>query len=123
MLRNADPDPGSKRSCISDPDSHQRILVFFTQITVYKLSKIWSRMLIPDPGSGLFSIPDPGSGLFSIPDPGAKKAPDPGSGSITLDFQYIQLPRFLFAVQYGNVQECCTRYLNNVLWRNLISFK
>jgi hypothetical protein len=36
-------------------------------------------------GSG---IRDPGSGknLFRIPDPGFKKAPDPGSGSATLDF-------------------------------------
>jgi uncharacterized GH25 family protein len=31
-------------------------------------------------------IQDPGSGknLFRIPDPGVKKAPDPGSGSATL---------------------------------------
>jgi hypothetical protein len=28
-------------------------------------------------------IPDPGSGFFSIPDPGVKKAPDPGSGIAT----------------------------------------
>jgi hypothetical protein len=36
-----------------------------------------------DLGSG---IRDPGSGknLFRIPDPGVKKAPDPGSGSATL---------------------------------------
>jgi hypothetical protein len=35
-------------------------------------------------GSG---IRDPGSGknLFRIPDPGVKKAPDPGSGSATLE--------------------------------------
>jgi hypothetical protein len=34
-----------------------------------------------------FGIRDPRSGknLFRIPDPGVKKAPDPGSGSATLD--------------------------------------
>jgi hypothetical protein len=43
-------------------------------------------------GSG---IRDPGFGknLFWIPDPGVKKAPDPGSGSATLErsagFQHI----------------------------------
>ena len=35
-----------------------------------------------------FGIRDLGSGknLFRIPDPGVKKAPDPGSGSATLEF-------------------------------------
>jgi hypothetical protein len=43
-----------------------------------------------DLGSG---IRDPGSGknLFRIPDPGVKKAPDPGSGSATLDSVYVML--------------------------------
>ncbi len=44
----------------------------FTQKVVTKLSKIW----VWDPGSG--------KNLFRIPDPGVKKAPDPGSGSATL---------------------------------------
>ncbi len=51
----------------------QGILELFTQKTVNKLSKLW----IWDPGSG--------KNLFRIPNPGVKKAPDPGSGSATLD--------------------------------------
>jgi hypothetical protein len=50
----------------------QRILEFFTQKIVTKLSKIW----VCDTGSGGIRkkpIPDPGS---RIPDPGVKKAPD-----------------------------------------------
>jgi hypothetical protein len=31
-------------------------------------------------------IPDPNADFLPIPDPGVKKAPDPGSGSATLDF-------------------------------------
>jgi hypothetical protein len=50
----------------------QRIIEFFTQKIVTKLSKIW----IWDPGSG--------KNLFRIPDPRVKKAPDPESGSATL---------------------------------------
>ncbi len=59
----------------------QRItgIELFTQKIVTRLSKI----CVWDPGSG---IRDPGSGknLFRIPDPGVKRAPDPGSGSATL---------------------------------------
>jgi hypothetical protein len=46
---------------------------------VSKLSEISCRLFIQDP--------DPGSGpdFLPIPDPGVKKAPDPGSGSATLD--------------------------------------
>ncbi len=57
----------------------QRIIELFTKKIVKKLFKIWSW----DTGSG---IRDPGSGKtpFRIPDPGVKKAPDPGSGSATL---------------------------------------
>ncbi len=50
----------------------QRIIELFTQKIVTKLSKIW----VWDPGSG--------KNLFRIPDPVVKKAPDPGSGSATL---------------------------------------
>ncbi len=55
--------------------SFQGIIEFFTQKFVTKLSKIW----VWDPGSG--------KNLFRIPDPilGVKKAPDPGSGSATLE--------------------------------------
>ncbi len=51
----------------------QRIIEFFTQKIVTKLSKYG------------FGIRDPRSGKkpFRIPDPGVKKAPDPGSGSAT----------------------------------------
>jgi hypothetical protein len=52
----------------------QRIMELFTQKIVTKLSKVW----VWDPGSG--------KNLFRIPDPGVKKAPDPGSGSVTLIF-------------------------------------
>ncbi len=59
---------------------------------------LWIRILIrsdpkilqsnvPDPKPFLSSsVADSGSGknLFRIPDPGVKKAPDPGSGSATL---------------------------------------
>jgi hypothetical protein len=50
----------------------QRITELFTQKIVKKLSKIW----IWDPRSG--------KNIFRIPDTGVKKAPDPGSGSATL---------------------------------------
>jgi hypothetical protein len=55
----------------------QRIIELFTKKIVKKLLKIWSW----DPGSG--------KNLFRIPDPGSRgqKAPDPGSGSATLNFQ------------------------------------
>jgi hypothetical protein len=58
----------------------QTIIELFIKKIVKKLLKIWSW----DPGSG---IRDPGAGknLFWIPDPGVKKAPDPGSGSVTLE--------------------------------------
>jgi hypothetical protein len=58
----------------------QRIIELFTKKIVKKLLKIWSW----DPGS---EIRDPGSGknLFRIPDPEVKNAPDPGSGSATLN--------------------------------------
>jgi hypothetical protein len=55
----------------------QRIIELFTPKIVTKLSKLW----VWDPGS---EIRDPGKNLFRIPDPGVKRAPDPGSGSATL---------------------------------------
>ena len=50
------------------------------------------KKLSPSPQKYGFGIRDPGSGknLFLIPDPGVKKAPDPGSGSATLDFCIIK---------------------------------
>ncbi len=51
----------------------QRIVELLAQKIVTKLSKVW----VWDPGCG--------KNLFRIPDPGVKKAPDPGSGSATLD--------------------------------------
>jgi hypothetical protein len=42
---------------IPDPDLHQRIQVFLTQ------AQIRSRMFIPDPGSGFFSVTDFKSGF------------------------------------------------------------
>jgi hypothetical protein len=46
--------------------------LFFNPKIVTKLSEIWSRMFIPDPGSG----------FFSIPDPEVEKSPDPQHCSI-----------------------------------------
>jgi hypothetical protein len=53
----------------------QRIIKLFTQKLAPSFPKIW----VWDQGSG--------KNLFRIPDPGVKKAPDPGSGSATLDFR------------------------------------
>jgi hypothetical protein len=53
--------------------SFPRIIKIFTQKIVTKPSKI----RVWDPRSGIRKKP--------IPDPGVKKAPDPGSGSATLD--------------------------------------
>jgi hypothetical protein len=57
--------------------SFQRIIELFTQKFVTKLSKIW----VWDPRSGISKKPIPDQD----PGPGVKKAPDPGSGSATLD--------------------------------------
>jgi hypothetical protein len=88
----------------------QRIIEFFTQKIVTKLSYIW----VWDPGSG--------KNLFRIPNPGVKKAPDPGSGSATLPISLdldldpvnlefyvnmlIELP-FLRPARYKNVCRVC----------------
>jgi hypothetical protein len=57
----------------------QRIIELFTQKIVTKLSKIW----VWDPGSEIRKKP--------VPDPGVKKAPDPGSGSATLVYTFLNL--------------------------------
>jgi hypothetical protein len=57
--------------------SFQRIIELFTKKIVKKLFKIWSW----DPRSG--------KKPFRIPEPGVKKAPDPGSGSATLNVMNI----------------------------------
>jgi hypothetical protein len=74
----------------------QRIIELFTKIIVKKLFKIWSwdpGSEIRDPRSGIRKkpIPDPGYGKnpFRIPDPGVKKAPDPGSVTLTVIFGKI----------------------------------
>ncbi len=54
------PNPGS--------GSASKNLSVLTQKIVFKLSKIWSGLLIPDP--------DPGSWFLPIQGPGVKKAPD-----------------------------------------------
>jgi len=53
----------------------KNIELFTQNLSLSSRKKIW----VWDPGSGknLFRIPDP--------DPGVKKAPDPGSGSATLN--------------------------------------
>ncbi len=63
----------------------QRIVELFTQKITNKLSKIW------------VWVPGSGKNLFRIPDPGVIKAPDPGSGSVTLICRHnlILFPVFL----------------------------
>jgi hypothetical protein len=58
----------------------QRIIELFAQKIVNKLSKI----LVWDPGSEIRDPEKTYSGSW-IADPGVKKAPDPGSGSATLE--------------------------------------
>jgi hypothetical protein len=62
----------------------KKIWANFQTIIEHFIKKIVKKLL----GSG---IRDPGSGknLFRIPDPGVKKAPDPGSGSATLNLTRI----------------------------------
>jgi hypothetical protein len=54
-------------------------------------------------GSG---IRDPGSGknLFRIPDPGVKEAPDPGSGSATLNLIKNSLITWVISKIYGFIK-------------------
>ncbi len=49
----------------------------FNPKIVYKLSEIWSGMLIPDSDLDFLPVPDPGI-------QGSKNSPDPGSESATL---------------------------------------
>jgi hypothetical protein len=77
----------------------QRIVAFFNQKFVTKLSKIW--VGIRDPGSGI--------NLFQIPDPGVKKAPDSGSGSVSL-LDPIRIPAKPYTVFDKKILLNC-RYL------------
>ncbi len=54
--------------------------LFYPKNTQYTLKYMGLGSGIRDPGSG--------KNLFRIPDPGVKKAPDPGSGSATLVWNY-----------------------------------
>jgi hypothetical protein len=62
----------------------QRIVEVFTQKIFNMLSNIW----VWDPGSEIRDPEKTYSGC-RIPDPGVKKAPDPGSGSATLQFLHL----------------------------------
>jgi hypothetical protein len=74
----------------------QRMVEVFTQKNVqYALKYMGLGSGIRDPGSG--------KNLFRIPDPGVKKAPDPGSGSATLDprsspYSFVFLLYTLFTI-------------------------
>jgi hypothetical protein len=59
----------------------QRILELFMQKIFIKLSKIW----FWDLGSG--------KNLFRISDPGVKKAPDPGSATLLINFNEVGFVR------------------------------
>ncbi len=86
--------------------SFQRITIF-TQKFVTKLSKIW----VLDPGSGKKPISDPGSGS------GVKKAPEPRSGSSTLENWFLTLP-FKFAF---NLCYCLVRLVVCIFGQMLIT--
>jgi hypothetical protein len=58
--------------------NYYQIIVLFTQKIVIKLSKICRKF--GDPGS---EIRDSEKTLFRIPDPAVKKAPDPGSATLS----------------------------------------
>jgi hypothetical protein len=69
--------PGSEFFPSRIPDLHQRILVFYPKKNFYALGNmIW----VVHPGSGSLVFTHPGSRIQ-----GVKKAPDPGSGSATLN--------------------------------------
>ncbi len=71
--------PGSRADNIPDPDLYKiYFIVFWTQKTDSKFSKIRSGMFKQDPGSGFFPS------RIRIPDSGAKKSSDPGSVFATL---------------------------------------
>ncbi len=87
---------------IPDPGSASKNFSILTQNFFSKLSEIWFWLFIPDPDPDFLPFPDPGSrgqkGTGSwiqgskrhrIPDPGIKKAPDPGSGSATLNWTLV----------------------------------
>jgi hypothetical protein len=85
VLRILDVYPGSRVDKVPDPDPHshphQRIQVFSTQKLFLSSQKNDQGMFISDP---IF---------FPIPDPGVIKAPDPGSGSATLQHLTINRER------------------------------
>ncbi len=66
----------------------QRIIELFTQKIVTKLLKIW----VWDPGSKIRYPEKTYSGSW-IQDPWVKKAPDPGSGSATLIYSFLNYRR------------------------------
>ncbi len=76
------PDPRFEFFSIPDPDQHLRNydVSNLTPIKLFLCSLKYDQgLFIPDPD------PDPDFYPSRIPDPGVKKAPDPGSGSATLD--------------------------------------
>ncbi len=68
---------------------------------------MWSRLFIPDPGSGSLLFTHYGS---KIPDPGGKKAPEPGPGSATLFKSQIFASTRRFRALLNNIR---------IFWRNL----
>ncbi len=72
------PDPGSQRHRIPEPDPQQKFKYFLSKTIDTKRSKVWSRMFMPDPETGLFP--------FRIPDPGIKNTTEPGSARLALTF-------------------------------------
>ncbi len=94
-------EPGSKISNKREGWKKLVVIPFFVATNFTKLSiilflKCWRKKFgpifkellnfLPKKLSLSFQVWDPGSGknLFPFPDPGVKKAPDPGSGSATL---------------------------------------
>jgi hypothetical protein len=108
------PDPGSR---IPDPKTATKergekkfvVITFyvatnFTKLKIILVLRCWRKKIWPNfqriielftqkmvKNMGLGSeirYPESGKNLFRIPDPGVKKAPDPGSGSATLNTSY-----------------------------------
>ncbi len=69
-------------------------------------------------GSG---IRDPGSGknLFRIPDPGVKKAPDPGSGSATLEKGYYKFFEYHISVKKEVLSHLSWKQCRRIMWNRI----
>jgi len=95
VCRIRDVYPGSRIRLFSIPDPGSELLpsrIRIKEFNYFNLRKWFLSSRKYDLGySSRIRIPDSGTWLFTIPDPGVKKAPDPGSGSATLEGNSIQI--------------------------------